>query len=58
MAADIIDYPDLRALDLNNSTYEQSLRELVGFKQSDKMISDLNIHGKIKRFPEELEKSM
>jgi hypothetical protein len=58
MAAEIVDYPDLRALDLNNSTYEQSLRELVGFKQADKMISDLNIHSKVKKFPEELAKSM
>ena len=57
LAKDVIEYPDLRSIDLNNSYYEQSLRELVGLKQSDKMISDLNIHGKVKKFPEELEKS-
>ena len=58
LAKEIVEYPDLRSIDLVNSTYEVSLRELVGLKQSDKMISDLNIHGKVKKFPEELEQSI
>ena len=57
LSKEIVEYPDLRAIDLVNSTYEVSLRELVGLKQADKMISDLNIHGKVKKFPEELEQS-
>ena len=39
LSKEIVEYPDLRAIDLVNSTYEVSLRELVGLKQADKMIS-------------------
>ncbi len=58
LAKEIVEYPGLRSIDLVNSTYEVSLRELVGLKQSDKMISDLNIHGKVKKFPEQLEQAI
>ncbi len=53
-----LEQPNLRTIDLTNSTYEYSLRELVGLKISDKMISDLTIQGKVKKFPEELEQSL
>lgn len=44
------------AVNFNNSTYEKSLRELVGLEKADKIMSDLNIYGKIKgRLPDELE---
>ncbi len=58
MAKHITEYPDLNPVDLVNSTYEKSLREMIGLEKADKVISDLNIHGKVKRFPEELEKSI
>jgi len=55
MAKQFEDFPDLPPLDFNNSTYEKSLREIVGLEKSDKIISDLNIYGKIKgKFPEEM----
>lgn len=55
MAKHISEYPDLAALDLENSTYEKALREQVGLEVADKVVSDLSIHGKVKKFPEELE---
>jgi hypothetical protein len=55
MAKQFDDYPDLPALDFNKSTYEKSMREIVGLEKADKIISDLNIYGKIKgKMPEEL----
>jgi hypothetical protein len=55
MAKHIEEYPGLSALDLENSTYEKSLREQVDIEIADKVISDLSIHGKVKKFPEVLE---
>ena len=55
MAKHIEEYPGLSALDLDNSTYEKSLREQVDLEVADKVISDLSIHGKVKKFPEVLE---
>ncbi len=55
MAKHIEEYPGLSALDLENSTYEKSLREQVDIEVADKVISDLSIHGKVKKFPEVLE---
>jgi hypothetical protein len=55
MEKQIADYPELAPLDFNNSTYEKSLREVMGLTEADKIISDLNIYGKIKgKLPEEL----
>jgi hypothetical protein len=43
-------------LDFNNSTFEKSLRELIGLERADKIMSDLNIYGKIKgKVPDEIE---
>ena len=42
-------------LDASNSYYEKSLRELVGIEVADKMVSELSIIGKVKKYPEELE---
>ncbi len=55
MAKHISEYPGLSALDLDNSTYEKSLREQVDLEVADKIVSDLTIHGKVKKFPEALE---
>jgi hypothetical protein len=44
------------AVNFNNSTYEKSLREIIGLEKADKIMSDLNIYGKIKgKLPDELE---
>ncbi len=47
-------YPDLEPVDFGKSTYEKSLREELGLTKADKVISELNITGKIKKFPSEL----
>lgn len=54
----IIEYPDVAPIDLNSSAYEQSLRETIGLTKSDKIISDISIHGKIKKMPDELNVTM
>lgn len=58
MAKHIVEYPDVEAVDLNTAMYEQSLRETIGLEKSDKVISDLSIHGKIKKMPDELNVTM
>lgn len=58
MAKHIVEYPDVEPVDLNTAMYEQSLRETVGLVKSDKAISDLSIHGKIKKMPDELNVTM
>ncbi|MCB9194948.1 MAG: hypothetical protein H6598_01875 [Flavobacteriales bacterium] len=55
MHKQISDYAELLPLDFNNSTYEKSLREILGLSEADKVISDLNIYGKIKgKLPDSL----
>ncbi len=55
MAKHINEYPEVEPVDFNNSMYEQALRETVGLTISDKAISDLSIHGKVKKMAKELE---
>ncbi|MAE15140.1 MAG: hypothetical protein CL821_06070 [Crocinitomicaceae bacterium] len=56
LSKSILDFPDLRSLDTENSYYEKALREYVGNDEAEKMIEDILISGKIKKFPESLEK--
>ena len=58
MSKAINEFPDLRALDVSNSYYEKSLRELVGIDEANKIVSDITINGKIKKLPEVLEAPM
>jgi hypothetical protein len=55
LARDIIEFPELRSLDYQNSYYEKALSEFTSKDESNEMISSLNINGKIKKFPEKLE---
>ena len=55
LSKSILDFPDLRSLDTENSYYEKALREYVGNDEAEKMIQDILISGKIKKFPESLE---
>ena len=48
----------LPASNFNRPVYEKGLRELIGKEKADKLISDLNLYGRPKKFPDELEKSM
>ncbi|HRJ36897.1 MAG TPA: hypothetical protein PK610_12960, partial [Flavobacteriales bacterium] len=58
MADKIINYPDIQQFDYEKSNYEKALRELIGMEKADKVIADLSLHGEVKRFPDELEKSI
>ena len=56
LSKSILDFPELRSLDYENSYYEKSLRELVGVESADKIMENLMVSGKIKKMPELLEK--
>lgn len=45
-------------VNFNRSVYEKGLREILGKEQADKLISEVNLYGKFKKFPDELEKGI
>ncbi|MCD6067620.1 MAG: hypothetical protein K0S33_2446 [Bacteroidetes bacterium] len=45
------------ALEFDKPGFEKGLREILGQEKGDKAISDLNLNGGFKRFPDELEKT-
>ncbi|MCC7303185.1 MAG: hypothetical protein IT233_11130 [Bacteroidia bacterium] len=45
-------------VNFNRSVYEKGLREMLGKDQADKLISEVNLYGKFKKFPDELEKGI
>lgn len=48
-------WPNLTPVDVSKTKYEKGLVELLGVEKSDKLISELNLSGQIKRLPDELE---
>lgn len=46
--------PDLKPLEVQKSKYEMAIKEIMGLENSDKIISELNLSGGIKKMPEEL----
>ena len=44
--------------DFSKSTYEKGLRELLGKELSDKLISQVNLYGTFKKFPDELKHTL
>ena len=47
----------LTPTDFGNTSYPKYLAEYVGKEKADKIISDLNVYGNIKKFPDALEKT-
>lgn len=47
-------WPNLTPVDLTKTKYEKGLVELLGSEKSDKLISELNLSGQLKRVPDEL----
>ena len=47
----------LAPVDFNSPVFTKGITELVGKEKGDKVMSDLNLYGTIKKFPEALEKS-
>jgi len=58
MAEEINTHPDLKPIEIGKTQYEKGLKEIMGLEKSDKLISDLNIKGEIKKMPADLEKSL
>ncbi|MEO8589689.1 MAG: hypothetical protein ABI432_10000 [Flavobacteriales bacterium] len=58
MAAEILAYPEQKALDISKTYYEKMMREVLGLERSDKLISELSIKGEIKKLPDELVKPL
>ncbi len=58
MADKVNEHPDIQSFDLSSKVYEKALRQSIGMEKTDKMISDLTLKGKIRRFPDQLEKSL
>ncbi len=50
--------PDLKPVDFSKSNYEYAIRELMGLEGSDKVISELNLSGNIKKLPDALNKTI
>lgn len=48
----------LKPTDVARPTFEKGLREIVGKEQADKLISQLNLYGSYKKFPDELKKTL
>lgn len=49
--------PDLKPVDFSKSNYEYAIRELMGLKASDKVISELSLSGTLKKIPDALNKT-
>ena len=58
LLTDINQSPNTKGINFNKSYYEQSIKELVGQEKSDKLITDLNLTGAIRKFPDELDKTI
>ena len=50
-------WPNLQPVDIATTKYEKSLIEMLGQKESDKIIADLALGGQLKRIPEEFQKT-
>ncbi|OFY85535.1 MAG: hypothetical protein A3F72_10200 [Bacteroidetes bacterium RIFCSPLOWO2_12_FULL_35_15] len=51
-------FPDLKPVDITRSVFEKGMREMLGKEQADKLISQLNLYGSFKKFPDELKKTL
>ncbi len=58
LLTDINQSPNSKGIDFKKSYYEQSLKEILGQEKSDKLITDLNLTGALRKFPEELNKTL
>ena len=48
----------LQPVDLSREVFEKGLKEIMELDQADKLISQLNLNGKYKRIPDELDKTI
>jgi hypothetical protein len=55
---DINQSPKTKGINFKTSYYEQSIKELLGQEKADKVITDLNLTGAIRKLPTELQKTI
>ncbi len=58
MSEAIVAAANLRAIDLSRPVFEKGLREIMGKEKGDKLITQLNLSGSYKKFPDELKKTI
>jgi hypothetical protein len=58
MADHIMGFTDLKPTDFSRPVFEKGMREMLGKEQADKLISQLNLYGAYKKFPDELKKTL
>ncbi len=58
MADAIAGSADLKPTDFSRPVFEKGMREMLGKEQADKLISQLNLYGSFKKFPDELKKTL
>ncbi len=54
----IANFADLKPVDITRPVFEKGMREMLGKEQADKLISQLNLYGSFKKFPDELKKTL
>ena len=54
MLGNIQGNPKLRPTEISNSMYDKAIREMVGKKMGDKLVSELNLYGAFKKVPSEI----
>lgn len=54
----IASFPELSPTDLSRPVFEKGMREILGKESADKLISQLNLYGSYKKFPDELKKTL
>jgi hypothetical protein len=58
MSDAIVSNVDLKPTDFSRPVFEKGMREMLGKDQADKLISQLNLYGSFKKFPDELKKTL
>ena len=58
MAKNIASYQGLEGTNFDRPVYEKGLQELIGKIEADKLISQVNLYGSFKKFPDEFNKSI
>ncbi|HEY0029506.1 MAG TPA: hypothetical protein VGC65_02015 [Bacteroidia bacterium] len=58
MSDAIVSNADLKPTDFSRPVFEKGMREMLGKEQADKLISQLNLYGSFKKFPDELKKTL
>lgn len=57
MADALVANAELKPTDFSRPIFEKGMREMLGKEQADKLISQLNLYGSYKKFPDELKKT-